>query len=77
MSGAGMMYDMVLRGGRVVDPGAGRDEVADVAFAGGVVAAVGAGQFRRVPGARHGAQPDADPGLPACGPCGDLRVLQD
>ncbi len=38
-----MSYDLVLRGGRVVDPGTGRDEVADVAFAGGVVAAVGAG----------------------------------
>lgn len=38
-----MTYDLVLRGGRVIDPGAGWDEVADVAFAGGVVAAVGAG----------------------------------
>lgn len=38
-----MSYDLVLRGGRVIDPGTGRDEVADVAFAGGVVAAVGAG----------------------------------
>ncbi len=38
-----MMYDLVLRGGRVIDPAVGRDEVADVAFAGGTVAAVGAG----------------------------------
>ncbi|MGI4801225.1 MAG: hypothetical protein ACRYG8_45825, partial [Janthinobacterium lividum] len=38
-----MSYDLVLRGGRVVDPGTGRDEVADVAFAGGVIAVVGAG----------------------------------
>ena len=37
------MYDLVLKGGRVIDPAAGRDEVADVAFAGGLVAAVGAG----------------------------------
>ena len=37
------MYDVVLNNGRVVDPGTGRDEVTDVAFAGGKVAAVGAG----------------------------------
>ena len=37
------MHDVVLRNGRVVDPGTGRDEVADVAFADGKVAAVGAG----------------------------------
>ena len=37
------MHDVVLRNGRVVDPGTGRDEVTDVAFAGGKVAAVGAG----------------------------------
>jgi dihydroorotase len=37
------MYDVVLRNGRVVDPGSGRDETADVAFADGRVAAVGAG----------------------------------
>lgn len=34
-------YDLVLRGGRVVDPGRGLDGAADVAFAGGKVAAVG------------------------------------
>jgi dihydroorotase len=38
-----MDHDVVLRNGRVVDPGTGRDEVCDVAFAGGKVAAVGAG----------------------------------
>lgn len=42
-----MTYDLVLRGGRVIDPGvgpgAGRDELADVAFSGGMVAAVGSG----------------------------------
>ena len=37
------MFDLVLRGGRVVDPGSGRDEPADVAFADGRVAAVGPG----------------------------------
>jgi dihydroorotase len=36
-------YDLVLRGGRVIDPGQGIDAVADVAFAGGKVAAVGPG----------------------------------
>ena len=35
------MADLILRGGRVIDPGNGRDEVADVAFSGGKVAAVG------------------------------------
>src|SRR5215470_5609613 len=35
--------DLVLRGGRVIDPASGRDEIADVAFAEGKVAAVGAG----------------------------------
>ncbi len=35
------MYDFVLRNGRVIDPEAARDEVTDVAFAGGKVAAVG------------------------------------
>ncbi|WP_158744802.1 amidohydrolase/deacetylase family metallohydrolase [Acidisphaera sp. L21] len=38
-----MDHDFVLRNGRVVDPGTGRDEVTDVAFAGGKVAAIGAG----------------------------------
>ena len=37
------MHDVVLRNGRVVDPGTGRDEVTDVAFADGKVAAIGAG----------------------------------
>ena len=34
-------FDLVLRGGRVVDPAAGRDEITDVAVAGGKIAAVG------------------------------------
>jgi dihydroorotase len=37
------MYDIVLTGGRVVDPSQGLDAVTDVAFAGGKVAAVGKG----------------------------------
>ena len=37
------MNDVVLRRGRVIDPGSGRDEVTDVAFAGGKVAAIGPG----------------------------------
>jgi dihydroorotase len=34
-------FDVVLRGGRVIDPGSSRDEIADVAFKDGRVAAVG------------------------------------
>jgi dihydroorotase len=34
-------YDLMLKGGRVVDPSQGHDGIADVAFAGGKVAAVG------------------------------------
>ena len=36
-----MAYDLVLKGGRVIDPSQGLDGIADVAFAGGKVAAVG------------------------------------
>ena len=35
------MADLVLRGGRVIDPVSGRDETADVAFTGGKVAEIG------------------------------------
>lgn len=35
-------FDVILRGGRVIDPAAGVDEVADVAFKDGKVAAIGA-----------------------------------
>jgi dihydroorotase len=35
------MTDLILRGGRVIDPASGRDEIADVAFADGKVNAVG------------------------------------
>ncbi len=36
-----MSYDLILKGGHVIDPSQGLDRVADVAFAGGKVAAVG------------------------------------
>ena len=35
-----MAYDLILRGGRVIDPSQNLDGIADVAFAGGKVAAV-------------------------------------
>jgi dihydroorotase len=35
-------FDLVLRRGRVIDPAAGHDGIADIAFAGGKVAALGA-----------------------------------
>ena len=38
-----MAYDLVLKGGRVIDPANGVDRVADVAFEGDLVAAVGDG----------------------------------
>jgi hypothetical protein len=34
-------YDLILKGGRVIDPSQNLDGIADVAFAGGKVAAVG------------------------------------
>lgn len=36
------MHDLLLTGGRVLDPAADRDEICDVAFANGMVSAVGA-----------------------------------
>ena len=36
-----MAFDLILRGGRVLDPGRGTDATLDVAFADGRVAAVG------------------------------------
>lgn len=35
-----MSYDLILKGGRVIDPAQGLDEIADVAFAGGKVATI-------------------------------------
>lgn len=34
-------YDLLLRGGRLIDPAAGRDGIADIAISGGRIAAVG------------------------------------
>jgi dihydroorotase len=36
-------YDLILKGGRVIDPSQNLDRVTDVAFAGGKVAKVGDG----------------------------------
>jgi dihydroorotase len=36
-----MAYDLILRGGRVIDPSQRLDAIADVAFAAGKVARVG------------------------------------
>ena len=38
-----MSYDLILRGGRVIDPSQKLDAVTDIAFAGGKVARIGAG----------------------------------
>ena len=38
-----MPFDLILRGGRVIDPSQKLDAVTDVAFSGGKVAAVGSG----------------------------------
>jgi dihydroorotase len=35
------MADLILKGGRIIDPANGRDEIADIAFADGKVAAIG------------------------------------
>jgi dihydroorotase len=35
------MTDLILKGGRVIDPASGRDETADIAFADGKIAAIG------------------------------------
>jgi dihydroorotase len=37
------MLDLILKGGRIIDPANGRDEVGDIGFEGGRVAAVGSG----------------------------------
>src|SRR5438045_2110332 len=37
------MLDLILKGGRIIDPANGRDEVADIGFGSGRVAAVGFG----------------------------------
>jgi dihydroorotase len=42
-SGGAVSYDLILKGGRVIDPSQNLDRVADVAFSGGKVAKVGDG----------------------------------
>ena len=37
------MLDVILKGGRIIDPANGRDEVTDIGFGGGRVAALGSG----------------------------------
>src|ERR1700741_4429487 len=37
------MLDLIVKGGRVLDPATGRDEIADIGFAGGMIASIGAG----------------------------------
>ncbi|MGD8323523.1 MAG: amidohydrolase/deacetylase family metallohydrolase [Gammaproteobacteria bacterium] len=39
----GQDYELIIRGGRVIDPSIGLDGIRDVAIAGGLIAAVGAG----------------------------------
>lgn len=39
------MNDLVLKGGRVIDPSRGLDKITDIAFSGGKVAAIGDGLF--------------------------------
>ena len=46
-----MAFDLILRGGRVIDPSQRLDAVSDVGFAGGKVAQIGA---RPEGGRRHG-----------------------
>src|SRR5258708_18411453 len=37
------MLDLILKGGRIIDPATGRDEIADIGFGDGRVAAIGSG----------------------------------
>jgi dihydroorotase-like cyclic amidohydrolase len=39
-------YDIVIKGGRVIDPASGRDEVADVGINGGTIAAISTGPLK-------------------------------
>ena len=43
------MADLILRGGRVIDPACGRDETADIAFGGGKVTEIAAISQAAVP----------------------------
>ena len=48
-----MAFDLILKGGRVIDPSQNIDRVTDVAFAGGKVAKVGERPDRRGRSARR------------------------
>ncbi len=58
-----MAYDLVLSGGRVIDPGQNLDAKLDVAFAGGRVAAVGSNLARDAKAVRDVAGKIVTPGL--------------
>lgn len=57
------MYDLLLKGGRVIDPDQGLDATMDVAFAGGKVAALGADLGQAARELRHVAGRIVTPGL--------------
>ena len=57
----GETYDLLISGGTVIDPGAGRNERADLAISGGKIAAVGQqlpGRATRASHSPDGADPD-------------------
>ena len=55
-------FDLVLKGGRVIDPASGTDAILDVAISGGKIAAVAAGlPYRR-------ARPRSTSGAPSSRP---------
>src|SRR5207237_4211112 len=62
---SGRMADLILRGGRTVDPANARDEVADIAFSGGKVAADGAALGRDGASVVAVRGPDGAPGSTA------------
>lgn len=57
------MYDLLLKGGRVIDPEQGLDATMDVAFAGGKVAALGRDLGREARDLRHVGGRIVTPGL--------------
>lgn len=57
------MYDLLLKGGRVIDPEQGLDATMDVAFAGGKVAALGRDLGREARALRHVGGRIVTPGL--------------
>jgi dihydroorotase len=57
------MADLILTGARIIDPANGRDEIADIAFAGGTVAAIGRDLPRRGAEIVNAADKIVTPGL--------------